>query len=70
MVRFQWHVEEDLGAYISPNRMQVVKETGVSHALCEIEVRFSCDKNKLSLQYPFHTAALFINTACRAVNMS
>ena len=40
MVRFHWHVEEGLSAFIPPGGFAAQKESGVKHASCEIEVSF------------------------------
>lgn len=38
MVRFHWHVEDGLSAYVPPGGLTGQKDTDVKHAACEIEV--------------------------------
>lgn len=42
MVRFSWHVEDGLSAFVPVGGLQADKEApGVQHADCDIEVRVS-----------------------------
>lgn len=38
MVRFSWHVEDGLQAYLPPGAYTLQKDSSVRHAACEIEV--------------------------------
>jgi hypothetical protein len=39
MVRFQWHVEDGLGASVGPGQLVYLRDHGVLQAMVEIEVR-------------------------------
>ena len=38
MVRFHWHVEQGLSAYMPPDGISLQKDSKVQQASCEIEV--------------------------------
>ncbi len=53
MVRFQWHVEEGLGASVGPGQLALLKEAGVLQAIVDIEVRYALPSHSRHAQPTF-----------------